>query len=70
MTDKSQQETGWIQSAIKRPGEFTRKAEERGLSPADFQERVLTNPERYDGRTVKQARFRKVLVAIRKKKPS
>lgn len=68
MADKSQQETGWIQNAIKRPGEFTRKAEERGLSPADFQERVLTNPERYDGRTVKQARFRKVLVAIRKKK--
>lgn len=70
MADKSQQETGWIQNAIKRPGEFTRKAEERGLSPADFQERVLTNPERYDGRTVKQARFRKVLVAIRKKKSS
>jgi hypothetical protein len=70
MADKGQQETGWIQNAIKRPGEFTRKAEERGLSPADFQERVLTNPERYDGRTVKQARFRKVLVAIRKKKSS
>lgn len=70
MTEKNQQESGWIQNAIKRPGEFTRKAEERGLSPADFQERVLTNPERYDGRTVKQARFRKVLVAIRKKKSS
>lgn len=68
MANNNQQESGWIQNAVKRPGEFTRKAEQRGMSPADFQERVLTNPDRYDERTVKQARFRKVLVAIRKKK--
>lgn len=66
MAEKKQQD-GWIQSAVRKPGEFTRKAEERGLHPADFQEKVLTNPDRYDQRTVKQARLRKTLVGIRKR---
>lgn len=63
MADKTN-DGGWIQGAIRRPGEFARKAEERGLAPVDFQEKVLTNPNRYDQRTVKQARLRKTLSAI------
>jgi hypothetical protein len=64
----SKEPNNWIQSAVKKPGEFTRKAEKRNLSPAEFQETVLANPDRYDQRTIKQARLRKTLVAIHKKK--
>jgi hypothetical protein len=67
MTDKNKA-NNWIQDAVKRPGEFTRKAEKRNLSPAEFQETVLANPNKYDERTLKQARLRKTLVAIHKKK--
>jgi hypothetical protein len=67
MTDKNKT-NNWIQDAVKRPGEFTRKAEKRNLSPAEFQETVLANPSKYDERTLKQARLRKTLVAIHKKK--
>lgn len=67
MTDKNK-DKNWIQGAITRPGEFTRKAEARKLSPAEFQETVLSNPDKYDERTLKQARLRKTLVAIHKKK--
>jgi hypothetical protein len=59
----------WIGDAVEKPGAFTRKAEKKGLSPAELQERVLKNPDKYDERTVKQARLRKTLVAIKKKKP-
>lgn len=52
----------FVQRAIERPGAFTRKAERRGLTPAEFQRRVLANPERYDTRTVRQANLRKTLV--------
>ena len=67
MTDKNKT-NNWIQDAVKRPGEFTRKAEKRNLSPAEFQETVLANPSKYDERTLKQSRLRKTLVAIHKKK--
>jgi hypothetical protein len=58
----------WIQDAVEKPGAFTRKAESKGLSPAEFQESVLKHPDKYDEKTVKQARLRKTLVAIHKKR--
>ena len=58
----------FIKDAIKRPGAFTAKAKKRGITTAQFQENVLSNPDEYDERTVKQARLRKTLVGLNKKK--
>jgi hypothetical protein len=58
----------WIQDAIKRPGAFTKKAKERGISTKEFAAQVSSNPERYDERTVKQANLAKTLGKLRKKK--
>jgi len=43
-------------------GAFTRKAKAHGMTPAEFQEEVLRNPEKYPTRTVRQANLRKTLV--------
>ena len=56
----------WIQSAIKRPGAFTAKAKKRGMTTKEFQSKVLKNPEKYDARTVKQARLAKTLRGFKK----
>jgi len=57
-----------IQKAIDRPGAFTAKAKKRGITSAQLQENVLSNPEKYDEKTVKQANLRKTLVGLHKKK--
>jgi hypothetical protein len=49
-------------------GAFTAKAKKRGITTAQLQENVLTNPEKYDEKTVKQANLRKTLVGLKKKK--
>lgn len=51
----------WIQSAIKRPGAFTRKAQAAGVSVAAMASRVVANPDRYSKLTVRQARLAKTL---------
>ena len=48
----------WIQKAIKNPGAFTRKAERRGMTPAQLQRKVLSNPDGFDATTVRQANLR------------
>ena len=58
----------FIEDAIKGPGAFTAKAEKKGITTAQLQENVLSNPDDYDERTVKQARLRKTLVGLNKKK--
>jgi hypothetical protein len=58
----------WIQDAIKRPGAFTKKAEERGMSTKEFASQVTKNPKEYDERTVRQANLAKTLGKLRKKK--
>lgn len=58
----------WIQDAIKRPGAFTKKAEERGMSTKEFASQVTANPDEYDTRTVRQANLAKTLSKLRKKK--
>lgn len=56
-------ETDWIQSVVDSPnfrkGAFTRKAKERGMSTEAFMKQVLSNPNRYDLRTRRQAQFMK-----------
>lgn len=49
-------------------GAFTSKAKSRGISAAQLQENVLSNPDKYDEKTVKQANLRKTLVGLHKKK--
>jgi hypothetical protein len=54
-----------IRKAIKRPGAFRKKAQQRGLSTREFMNRVLANPRAYDKLTVMQARFAKTLDRLR-----
>lgn len=71
MAEKKKKKDGkWIQSAVERPGAFTAKAKKKGITTAQLQENVLANPEKYDDRTVKQARLRQTLVGLHKKKKS
>ena len=60
----------WIQGAIKRPGAFTKKAEERGISVKELAAKVTANPDEYDKTTVKQANLAKTLSKLRKHKQS
>jgi len=49
-------------------GAFTAKAKKKGITTAQLQENVLSNPDKYDEKTVKQARLRQTLVGLKKKK--
>ena len=49
-------------------GAFTAKAKRKGITSAQLQENVLSNPDEYDEKTVKQARLRQTLVGLQKKK--
>lgn len=58
----------WIQSAIKRPGALTKKAEEAGMTVKEYTAKVKANPEQYDERTRRQANLARTLGKLRKKK--
>ena len=58
----------WIKDAIKRPGAFTKKAEERGMTATQFASKVTANPDEFDTRTVRQANLAKTLSKLRKRK--
>jgi hypothetical protein len=58
----------WIQGAIKNPGSFTAKAQKRGITSAQLQANVESNPNKYDEKTRKQAQLRETLVGLNKKK--
>ena len=49
-------------------GAFTAKAKRKGITTAQLQENVLSDPDKYDEKTVKQARLRKTLVGLKKRK--
>ena len=68
--EKKKKKKKWIGDAIESPGAFTAKAKKRGITSAQLQENVLSNPDDYDEKTVKQANLRKTLVGINKKKKS
>jgi len=51
-------------------GAFTAKAKRKGITSAQLQANVLSNPDKYDEKTVKQARLRKTLVGLKKNKDS
>jgi hypothetical protein len=62
------EDRNWIQGAIKHPGAFTKKAEERGVTTSELAAKVTANPEEYDKTTVRQANLAKTLKKLRKHK--
>jgi len=65
---KNKKDKKWIQGMEMKEGAFTAKAKKRGISSAQLQENVLSNPDKYDEKTVKQANLRKTLVGLHKKR--
>jgi hypothetical protein len=69
MSDKKKKkDKKWIQGMEMKEGAFTAKAKRKGITSAQLQENVLANPDDYDEKTVKQARLRKTLVGLKKRK--
>ena len=68
MTKEKKNDKKWIQGADIKEGAFTAKAKKKGISSAQLQENVLSNPDKYDEKTVKQANLRKTLVGLHNKK--
>ena len=68
MAEEKKKDKKWIQKADIKEGAFTAKAKRKGITSAQLQENVLANPEKYDERTVKQARLRETLVGLHSKK--
>ncbi len=68
MVDKKKKDKKWIQGAEIKEGAFTAKAKRKGITSAQLQENVLSNPDKYDEKTVKQARLRQTLVGLKQKK--
>jgi hypothetical protein len=65
---KKKKDKKWIQGMEMKEGAFTAKAKRKGITSAQLQENVLSNPDEYDEKTVKQARLRQTLVGLHKKK--
>ena len=65
---KKKKDKKWIQGMDMKEGAFTAKAKRKGITTAQLQENVLSNPDKYDEKTVKQARLRKTLVGLKKRK--
>ena len=70
MAEKKKKDKKWIQGMGMKEGAFTKKAKRKGITSAQLQENVLSNPDKYDDKTVKQARLRKTLVGLKQKKKS
>jgi hypothetical protein len=68
MAEEKKKPNKWIQKADIKEGVFTAKAKRKGITSAQLQENVLASPEKYDERTVKQARLRQTLVGLHGKK--
>jgi len=68
MAEKKKKDKKWIQGMDMKEGAFTAKAKRKGITTAQRQENVLSNPDKYDEKTVKQARLRQTLVGLKKKK--
>jgi hypothetical protein len=67
MADKKKDKK-FIQDMDIKEGAFTAKAKKRGITTAQLQENVLSSPDKYDEKTVKQANLRKTLVKLNKHK--
>ena len=65
---KEKKDKKFIQKMDMDEGAFTRKAKRKGITSAQLQANVLSDPDKYDEKTVKQANLRKTLVKLNKKK--
>jgi hypothetical protein len=65
---KKKKDKKWIQGMEMKEGAFTAKAKRKGITTSQLQENVLSNPDKYDDKTVKQARLRKTLVGLKQRK--
>ena len=70
MAEEKKKKKKWIQGMDMKEGAFTAKAKRKGITSAQLQANVLANPDKYDEKTVKQARLRKTLVGLKKNKDS
>jgi hypothetical protein len=68
MAEKKKKDKKFIQDMDMKEGAFTAKAKKRGITTAQLQENVLSSPDKYDEKTVKQANLRKTLVKLNKHK--
>ena len=68
MAENKKKDKKWIQGMEMKEGAFTAKAKRKGITTAQLQENVLSNPDEYDEKTVKQARLRQTLVGLKKRK--
>jgi len=68
MAEKKKKDKKFIQNMDMKEGAFTAKAKKRGITTAQLQENVLSEPDKYDEKTVKQANLRKTLVKLNKHK--
>ena len=68
MAEDKKKDKKWIQDMDMKEGAFTAKAKKKVITSAQLQENVLATPEKYDDKTVKQARLRQTLVGLQKKK--
>ena len=59
-------EKDWIQGAVKRPGAFTKKAKEAGMSVQQFAKHVDDNKSKYSTRTERQANLAQTFAKMRK----
>jgi hypothetical protein len=66
--EKKKKDKKWIQGMEMKEGAFTAKAKKKGITTAQLQENVLSDPDKYDEKTVKQARLRQTLVGLHGKK--
>ena len=55
--EKKKKDKKWIQGMDMKEGAFTAKARRKGITSAQLQENVLANPDKYDEKTVKQAKI-------------
>ena len=65
---KEKKDKKFIQKMDMDEGAFTRKAKRKGITSAQLQANVLSDPDKFDEKTVKQANLRKTLVKLNKKK--
>ena len=56
----------WIQGAVKRPGAFTKKAKEAGMSVQQFAAHVDANIDKYSTRTERQANLAQTFASMKK----
>ena len=68
MAEEKKKDKKFIQKMDMKEGAFTAKAKRKGITSAQLQENVLSNPDEYDEKTVKQANLRKTLVKLSKHK--